>query len=161
MKYSSGYANEMAYVLLCYGLTCASLEVANENIPHDGITKRSIGYKDDKRSTRRLTALNEELLKFIRQHGEMQLVIEPKKQRLFNAIVNYTQHNNPILEYLVCYILYLRFQKHERNRPLHQDFHWLASKDGSLFQVIDILNTVYADREPEMYNLADKIAKEL
>lgn len=160
-KFSSGYINEMAYVLLAYGLICASEEVFDKKCASDGVTPRSIGYREDKKITRRLSTLRDELLTFIRKHGELQLVVEAKKQRLFNAIVSYTQSNTPILEYLVCYILYLRFQEHERTKPLHVHFAWLSDKDGTLFQIIDLMNTKYGDREMDMFKIAAKIAKEL
>lgn len=160
-KFSSGYVSEMAYILLAYGLICASEEVFEKKCPSNGITPRSVGYRADKQISRRLSTLKMELLKFIQSHGEMQKVVEPKKKKLINAVVSYTQTNMPVLEYLVCYILYIRFQNHERNRPLHNHFAWLSDKDGSLFQVIDILNIAYGYREIEMYKIAEKIAKEL
>ena len=67
-----------------------------------------------------------------------------------------------MLEYLVCYILFIRFQKNERSKPLHKDFEWLVKKDNSLMQLIDILNTLhFADKENEMLEVAYEIANEL
>lgn len=162
MTYSSGYANEMAYVLLAYGLICAAEEVNGNTCASDGIVKREADYKENRRISRRLNTLKNELLSFIREHEDIREQVEPKKSRLFNAIVHKTRDKVIVLEYLVCYILFIRFQKNERSKPLHKDFEWLVKKDNSLMQLIDILNTLhFADKENEMLEVAYEIANEL
>ena len=160
-KFSSGYIKEATYILLAYGLICASEEVHSGRCACDGVTKRKIGYHEDKKIGRRLTALKEELLGFIRQHGELARIVEPKKQKLFNHLILYVQNKNAVLEYIVCYMLYHRFQLNERSQPLHKDFEWLNNKYNSLWNIIDLLNTEYSDKDNEMWNIAEKLAKEL
>ena len=162
MQYSSGYVNEFTYVLLCYGLIHAIEYVEEEDSDKRGVEPRYADYKTNKRIARRFDTLKKQLLEFIQKHGEMEKVITPKKERLFNAILAKINNKKVVLDYLVCYILFFRFQKNERTKPLHQDFDWLTKKDGSLMELIDLLNTLdVSKREEEMFNIAEQISKEL
>ena len=73
------------------------------------------------------------------------------------------QGKNVDLTTLSMYILLLRFQVNEREKPLHKDFAWLSDKDSQILAIIDIISSSEDGREiePLMYEIADKVTKRL
>lgn len=160
--YSAGYYNDMAYVVLAYGLLSASEEVESGGCANDGITLRQAPYKENKQISRRISTLKDELLNFIHSRNHTQRRVEPKKMRLYSLLLIKAQDKEVQLDYLALWLLFLRFQPNERTKLLHEDFTWLSNKEGTLLQTIDILNKLpIKKKDTEMFNLATKLMEEL
>lgn len=48
-------------------------------------------------------------------------------------------------EVLALYILWYRFQPHERDKPLHEIFKPLSEKDGELFGILELFEKHMSD----------------
>lgn len=130
MTYSSGYKSELAYAQLAYTL----LDIAGEVEVSDS------RYEANKKLTRRLLKLKEELGEFLLAYDNVdfsskydKLIRELKKEKLIQP------------DFLACYLLLNRFQTHERDKPLHEHFNWITSKDGQLLACIDMIIEILSD----------------
>jgi len=130
MIYSSGYKSELAYVQLAFTL----LDIAGE------VEVTDDRYEANKRLTRRLVKLKNELEAFLNSYNDVdysskydKLIRELKKEKLIQP------------DFLACYLLLNRFQTHERDKPLHAHFNWITSKDGQLLACIDMIIEILSD----------------
>jgi hypothetical protein len=161
MKHSSGYINELCYISLAFGLMDASEKVEDGECPDDGVIVRKADYHTNKRLKRRISKLKDSLLGFLRSHSyEVGQLVQKRNQRLFRAVV--ASQNHIQLDYFACWILLLRFQHHERDKPLDSNFDWICEKDSELMNIIDLLDmTQSSNSNSEMYKFATKIVREL
>ena len=149
MTYSSGYKSELAYIQLAYTL----LDIAGEVEVSDS------RYEANKKLTRRLLKLKEELGEFLLERSRYGIDFSSKYDKLINRLKR-EKLIQP--DFLACYVLLIRFQPHERNRPLHQHFEWITSKDGQLCACIDMIKEILSDELDESsYLLAIKLSEEL
>jgi len=161
MKVSSGYINELCYISLSFGLMDASEKVENGECPDDGVITRNADYQTEKRLKRRIATLKDSLYAFLRTHsGEIGSKVQQRNKRLFRAVV--ASQNHIQLDYFACWILLLRFQHHERDKPLDSKFNWICEKDSELMNIIDLLDiTPSSNSNSDMYEFATKIVREL
>lgn len=145
--YSNGYKSELAYVQLAFTL----LEVAGD------VEMTDSKYKANKKLTRRLMKLKDELSSFLDTYADVDFSIK------YDKLINRLKQEKLIQpDFLACYVLLIRFQTHERNRPLHQHFEWITSKDGQLCACIDMIKEILSDELDESsYLLAIKLSEEL
>lgn len=121
MKHSSGYINELCYISLAFGLINASEQVENGECADDGCIRRKADYQTNKRLKRRISTLKDSLYAFLRTHSqEIGAKVQQRNKKLFRAVV--ASGNHIQLDYFACWILLLRFQHHERDKPLHDNF---------------------------------------
>jgi len=158
--YSSGFIKELSYVLLAYGLLQVTEEL--ESLPDkEGLYETKLDYKSQKQISRRVLNLKEELQSFYKQYPSLMPKVRIKSDKLFKLLMSKIYNKKVQLDYLACYILLLRFQPHERDKKLHEDFNWLVTKDSQLLAIMDILgNTDCASIDGDMYSIADQITKE-
>lgn len=130
MTYSSGYKSELAYAQLAYTL----LDIAGEVEVSDS------RYEANKKLTRRLLKLKEELGEFLLAYDNVDF--SSKYDKLINRL---KQEKLIQPDFLACYLLLKRFQTHERDKPLHQHFEWITSKDGQLLACIDMIIEILSD----------------
>ena len=161
MKVSSGYINELCYISLAYGLMDASEQVENGKCPDDGVITRKADYQTNQRLKRRISTLKDSLYAFLRTHShKVGLVVQKRNKKLFRAVV--ASQNHIQLDYFACWILLLRFQHHERDKPLDSKFNWICEKDSELMNIIDLLDmTPSSNSNSDMYEFATKIVREL
>lgn len=147
MTYSSGYKSELAYVQLAFTI----LEVAGD------VEMTDSKYEANKKLTRRLMKLKDELASFLDTYADVDFSIK------YDRLINRLKREKLIQpDFLACYMLLIRFQTHERNRPLHQHFEWITSKDGQLCACIDMIKEILSDELDESsYLLAIKLSEEL
>lgn len=158
---SGGFISELSFVSLAYGLLHVSNEIENEKCENIGATKRGADYKISKRLKRRINTLKTELWEFMAKYAEHSDRIRSRNEKLFRLALSKV-HNSIQLDYLALWVLYLRFQPNERNKPLHDDFKWICDKEGQLMGIIDLLaQTACAEQDGEMYELANEIVREL
>lgn len=145
--YSSGYKNELAYVQLAFTL----LEVAGD------VEMTDSKYEANKKLTRRLMKLKDELSNFLDAYEDVNFSLK------YDKLINRLKREKLIQpDFLACYVLLIRFQTHERDRPLHQHFEWITSKDGQLCACIDMIKEILSDKLDESsYLLAIELSKEL
>ena len=161
VKHSSGYINELCYISLAFGLMDAAEQVENGSCPDDGVIVRKADYQTNKRLKRRISKLKDSLLSFLRTHSyEVGQLVQKRNQKLFRAVV--ASQNHIQLDYFACWILLLRFQHHERDKPLDSKFNWICEKDSELMNIIDLLDmTPSSNSNSDMYEFATKIVREL
>ena len=147
MTYSSGYKSELAYAQLAITL----LEVAGE------VEMPDSKYEVNEELTRRLMKLKDELASFLGTYVGIDFSVK------YDKLINRLKREKLIQpDFLACYVLLIRFQPHERNRPLHQHFEWITSKDGQLCACIDMIKELLSDElEESSYLLAIKLSEEL
>lgn len=145
--YSSGYKSELAYVQLAFTL----LEVAGD------VEMTDSKYEANKKLTRRLMKLKDELSRFLDAYEDVDFSLK------YDKLINRLKREKLIQpDFLACYVLLIRFQTHERDRPLHQHFEWITSKDGQLCACIDMIKEILSDELDESsYLLAIELSKEL
>ena len=161
VKHSSGYINELCYISLAFGLMDASEKVEEGSCPDDGVIVRKADYQTNKRLKRRISKLKDSLLAFLRTHSyEVGQLVQKRNQKLFRAVV--ASQNHIQLDYFACWILLLRFQHHERDKPLDSKFNWICEKDSELMNIIDLLDmTPSSNSNSDMYEFATRIVMEL
>ena len=158
---SGGFISELSFISLAYGLLHVSNEIENDKCEDVGATKRGADYKVSKQLNRRIDTLKTELLEFMAKYAEHSDRIRSRNERLFRLALSKV-HNSIQLDYLACWVLYLRFQPTERNKPLHDDFKWICDKEGQLMGIIDLLSqTACASKDGEMYEIANNLVREL
>ena len=145
--YSSGYKSELAYVQLAFTL----LEVAGD------VEMTDSKYEANKKLTRRLMKLKDELASFLDAYEDVDFSLK------YDKLINRLKREKLIQpDFLACYVLLIRFQTHERDRPLHQHFEWITSKDGQLCACIDMIKEILSDElDGSSYLLAIELSKEL
>ena len=145
--YSSGYKSELAYVQLAFTL----LEVAGD------VEMTDSKYEANKKLTRRLMKLKDELASFLDAYEDVNFSLK------YDKLINRLKREKLIQpDFLACYVLLIRFQTHERDRPLHQHFEWITSKDGQLCACIDMIKEILSDElDGSSYLLAIELSKEL
>jgi len=162
---SAGYVKDFTYLFLCYGLILASNDLRDGSLDSDGADVPLCDYKANKRITRRLNTLCDKLKNNIStkcfEDDDLFKRYNKYKHDVYTCLIK-NGGDSVVLEYLACYILYLRFQENERSKPLHEDFKWIVESDGQLFEIIDILNSQpIGQRDAEMYRVATIVANEL
>ena len=158
---SSGFISELSYCSLAYGLLHVSNEIENDQCEETGATRRGADYRTSKQLNRRIEALKTELWQFMAKYAHDTKRIKSRNERLFRLALSKV-HNSIQLDYLACWVLYLRFQPTERNKPLHDDFKWICDKEGQLMGIIDLLSqTACASKDGEMYEIANNLVREL
>ena len=160
---SSGYLKELTYVLLCNSLLRVVDELGKGEISDEGIYPIKLAYKDRKRLNRRIQALRDEMTIFCATNGDVIHRVHSKNNELFVYLMDEIRDRDVDLTTLSMYILLLRFQEHERDKPLHIDFRWLSGKDSQILSIIDIIKSSPDAQkiEPLMYSIADKVARSL
>ena len=84
-----------------------------------------------------------------------------KNRKLFSLVLSHIS-NTIQLDYLAVMVLSLRFSQNDRSKPLDDAFAWINDKDGQLMAIMDLLGTTEcANKEGEMFLLADKIVRDL
>ena len=160
---SSGYLRELTYVLLANSLLRVVDEFAKGFVEKDGIYEIKLKYEKQKQLSRRIQKLREEMDEFCVLNGDVVHRVHKQKNELFRILMEEIQGKNVDLTTLSMYILLLRFQVNEREKPLHKDFAWLSDKDSQILAIIDIISSSEDGREiePLMYEIADKVTKRL
>ena len=160
---SSGYLRELTYVLLANSLLRVVDELDKGEVSKDGVFEIKLSYDKQKQLSRRIQKLREEMDEFCVLNGDIIHKVHSKKNILFEILMNEIRGYNIDLTTLSMYILLLRFQQHERDKPLHKDFAWLSSKDSQILAIIDIIKSSpdAIDIEPLMYDIADAVTKRL
>ena len=158
---SGGFISELSYISLAYGLLHVSDEIESDKCEETGATRRGADYKTNKQLTRRINALEKELFSFMEKNANESNRIRSRNEKLFRITMSKV-HDSIQLDYLACWILYLRFQPTERDKPLHDDLKWICDKESQLMGIIDLLEqTECAAKNGEMYELANEIVREL
>lgn len=160
IKLSGGFLSELSFIYLATGLIETSQDIEKENTHYDELVKRGGDYHVNKQLERRIDKLKEELTEFIKQYQFAHETGRAKREKLLrNTLAKAT--NSIQLDYLACWILYLRFQPNERTKPLNDAFKWVTDKESQLLSIIELLGkTASADKDSEMYDLACKIIEE-
>ena len=158
---SSGFISELSYCSLAYGLLHVSNEIENDQCEETGATRRGADYKTSKQLNRRIEALKTELWQFMAKYAHDTKRIKSRNERLFRLALSKV-HDTIQLDYLALWVLYLRFQPNERNKPLDEAFTWICDKEGQLLAIMDLLDTTECrNKEGEMFILADRIVRDL
>ena len=160
---SAGYLRELTYVLLANSLLRVVDELAKGYVAKDGIYEIKLKYDKQKQLSRRIEKLREEMDEFCVLNGDVVHKVHKKKDELFCILMEEIRDKSVDLTTLSMYILLLRFQINERDKPLHSDFNWLSNRDSQILAIIDIISTSEDGREiePLMYEIADKITKRM
>ena len=160
---SGGYLRELTFVLLSSSLLRVVDELNKGETSKDGVFEIKLSYDKQKQLSRRIQKLREEMDEFCVLNGDIVSRVHPKKNILFEILMNEIRGYSVDLTTLAMYILLLRFQQHERSKPLHKDFSWLSNKDSQILAIIDIISSSEDGREiePLMYEIADKVTKRL
>ena len=160
---SAGYLRELTYVLLANSLLRVVDELAKGYVAKDGIYEIKLKYDKQKQLSRRIEKLREEMDEFCVLNGDVIHKVHKKKDELFCILMEEIRDKSVDLTTLSMYILLLRFQINERNKPLHSDFNWLSNRDSQILAIIDIISSSEDGREiePLMYEIADKITKRM
>ena len=160
-RLSSGFISELSYISLAYGLMHTALEVENGTCDEFGATKRGASYQVNKQLDRRISKLKDELWHFMKLYSHASDKVMIKNRKLFSLVLSHVKDTIQ-LDYLAVMVLSLRFEPHNRNKPLHNDFTWLTNSDGQLMAIMDLLDkTECADKNGEMYKLAELIVQDL
>ena len=158
---SGGFISDLSFVSLAYGLMHVAMETAHGTCDDIGATTRGADYATNKKIDRRIEKLKEELVLFMTAYAKEKERVEVKNRKLFKLAMSHVKDSIQ-LDYLACWVLYLRFAPNERNKPLDKAFEWVTNSEGQLMAIIDLLGgTKCADKNGEMYILADKIVKEM
>lgn len=130
---SNGMMKEFAYLGLVHNLLCSSaLVVRHGALPFDPLID---DYHDNKRINRRIEKLQQQI------EGLLQLALYKdspfyaKVQSLGLKMMSIAPQRVQG-EILALYVLWYRFQPHEREKPLHPLFETFSQKDGELFGII-------------------------
>ena len=160
---SAGYLRELTYVLLSSSLLRVVDELDKGEVSKDGVFEIKLSYDKQKQLSRRIQKLREEMDEFCVLNGDIVHKVHSKKNILFEILMDEIRGYSVDLTTLAMYILLLRFQQHERSKPLHKDFSWLSNKDSQILAIIDIISSSEDGREiePLMYEIADKVTKRL
>ena len=160
IKLSGGFLSELSFVYLATGLIETSCDVERSENDFDELIKRGGDYKINKQLERRMDKLKEELVEFIKKYQFAHEQGRAKREKLLRSTL--AKAKSAIqLDYLACWILYLKFQPNERSRPINDAFKWITDKENQLFGIIELLGkTKSADKDSEMYELACKIVEE-
>lgn len=160
IKLSGGFLNELSFIYLATGLIETSQDIEKEDTHYDELVKRGGDYHVNKQLSRRIDKLKEELVEFIKQYQFAHEIGRAKREKLLRNTL--AKANSSIqLDYLACWILYLRFQPNERTKPLDEAFKLIANKESQLLGIIELLGkTASADKDSEMYELACKVIEE-
>lgn len=160
---SRSYLRELTYVLLSSSLLRVVDELAKGFVEKDGIYEIKLKYEKQKQLSRRIQKLREEMDEFCVLNGDVVHRVHEQKNELFRILMEEIQGKNVDLTTLSMYILLLRFQINERDKPLHKEFSWLSDKDSQILAIIDIISSSEDGREiePLMYEVADKVTKRL
>lgn len=158
---SGGFLNELSFIYLATGLIETSQDIEAKKESYDELVKRGGDYHINKQLQRRIDKLKEELVEFIKQYQFAHEIGRAKREKLLRNTL--AKANSSIqLDYLACWILYLRFQPNERTKPLNDAFKWVTAKESQLLSIIELLGkTASADKDSEMYDLANEIVREL
>ena len=100
------------------------------------------------------------MVEFIKQYEHVHAKGKAKRETLLrNTLVK--AKNAIQLDYLACWILYVRFQPNERTTPLNEAFKWIADKESQLLGIIELLGkTQSSDKDSDMFELACRICEE-
>ena len=160
---SAGYLRELTYVLLANSLLRVVDELNKGYVSKEGVYEIKLSYDKQKQLDRRIRKLRDEMDEFSVLNGDIIHRVHSKKNELFDILMEEIRNRNVDLTTLSMYILLLRFQEHERDKPLHKDFEWISSKDSQILAIIDIIKSSSdaVDIEPMMYEIADKVTKRL
>ena len=161
IKLSGGFLSELSFVYLATGLIETSQDYENKTNEYDELVRRGGDYKINKQLTRRIDILKEELVKFLQKYSFAHEQGKAKRKKLLrNTLIKAKSAIQ--LDYLACWILYLKFQPNERSRPINDAFKWITDKENQLFGIIELLGkTSSADKDSEMYELACRIVEEM
>ena len=159
-KLSGGFLSELSFVYLACGLIETAQDVEKDTTEYDELVKRKGDYKTNKQLERRMEALKKELIAFIVKYNFAHEQGKPKREKLLrNTLVKAKTAIQ--LDYLACWILYLKFQPNERSRPLNDAFSWIADKESQLLGIIELLGkTQSANKDSDMYKLACSVVNE-
>ena len=158
---SSGFISELAFLYLASGLIETSEDVEAKPQSYDEVEKRGSDYHTNKKISRRVNNLKSEIDTFITKYQSVHQRGRAKREALLRRTLAKAKTSLQ-LDYLACWILYLRFQPTERDKPLHDDLKWICDKEGQLMGIIDLLEqTECAAKNGEMYDLANEIVREL
>jgi len=160
---SAGYLKELTYILLATTLLRVERELEKGLVSKDGVHEINLPYDKQKQLARRIKNIEDEMIAFTMLNGDVVEKVRKKKDDLFLVLMEEIQGTDINLAYLSMSILLLRFQKHERDKPLHKDFNWLSKKDSQLIAIMDIINSSKdaLDIEKTMYQIADNLTKRL
>lgn len=160
-KVSSGFITELSYISLAYGLMHTALEIEKGTCEDFGATKRGADYKVNKQLDRRIKKLKDELWAFMKIYSSHADKVMVKNRRLFTLVLSHITDSIQ-LDYLAVIVLHLRFAPNERNKPLDDAFSWITNSEGQLMAIMDLLDTTEcSNKEGEMFNLADKIVRDM
>ena len=156
---SSGYIKELAFVGFAYALLDIATKCENGEIKSGLFTSYKTNYRDNKRIDRRIAKLKSELLAVMKKNVKHNKAVQLKQNQIMRDIISIAPKTcQP--DTLALYTLWYRFQPHERDKPLHEDFLWLTKIDGQLFGIIELLEKVLNYNEIlEMEKLSEKIAR--
>lgn len=157
---SGGFLHELSFIYLATGLIEMSQDIEAKKETYEELVKRGGDYKINKQLDRRIASLKEELVEFIKQYQHVHDKGKAKRETLLrNTLVK--AKNAIQLDYLACWILYVRFQPNERSTPLNDAFKWIADKESQLLGIIELLGkTQSSDKDSDMFELACRICEE-
>ena len=156
---SSGYIKELAFVGFAYALLDIATKCENGEIESGLFTSYKTNYKDNKRIDRRIAKLKSELLAILKKNVKHNKAIQLKQTKIMRDIITMAPKTcQP--DTLALYTLWFRFQPHERDKPLHEDFAQLTKIGGQLFGIVELLEKVVSYNDIlEMENLSERIAR--
>lgn len=158
---SGGFINELSFLYLASGLIETSEDVESKPDFYIEVEKRGCDYQSGKKISRRVNNLKKEIDDFIKKYQSVHEKGRAKREALLRRTLAKAKTALQ-LDYLACWILYLRFQPTERDKPLHDDFKWICDKEGQLMGIIDLLSqTACASKDCEMYEIANNLVREL
>lgn len=158
---SGGFINELSFLYLASGLIETSEDVEAKPDFYIEVEKRGCDYHSGKKISRRVNNLKKEIDDFIKKYQSVHEKGRAKREALLRRTLAKAKTSLQ-LDYLACWVLYLRFQPEERNKPLHHDFKWVCDKEGQLMGIIDLLSqTECASKDGEMYEIANNLVREM
>lgn len=161
LKLSQGVMNEFAYLGLAHTLLKSSelTEELKDDLPIDSYKPLIDDYHDNKRINRRLEKLIKQIEAVMKPALYPKSPFYPKVQGLGLELMSIAPQEVQG-EVLALYILWYRFQPHERDKPLHEMFKPLSEKDGELFGVLELFEKHMSDDYiAKMEELARVIAR--
>lgn len=135
MHYSSGMMKEFAYL----GLAQKLLESSKLVVEHGALPFEALidDYHDNKRINRRIEKLQEQINAMVALAVFKNSPFFAKVQSLGLKMMSIAPAKVQG-ELLAVYVLWYRFQPHEREKPLHEIFKPLSEKDGELFGILEL-----------------------
>ena len=152
MNKSAAFIKELSYCYLAKALFDVSEKIEKEKDGYGEVELRKLDYHTSKKLDRRIKTLKDELFAFIQKNIHLHKKSEAKRERLVRSTIKRAENATIQLDLLACYILYLRFQPHERNTKLYDEFRWITQKESQLMAIIDLLSAT--NKDEEMYRLA-------